>query len=120
MAGRKFYDAVGYDFIWSSNDGPEWKGRRTSMGHAVFQQDGTDYDPNVYCPFKTPEDVLSFNPVEEYGLPDVNERTAFFEEQWQKAQAAYPNQVVPGAIIRRFSLHASMFLVGTCSYLPRR
>lgn len=95
-AWRKFYDAVGYDFIWSGNDGPEWTGRRTSMGHAVFQQDGVDFDQNIFCPFESPEEILSFDPVAEYGLPSIEDRAACFEKSWQSAQAAHPEQVVPG------------------------
>lgn len=95
-AWRTFYDVTGYDFLWTAHDGPDWVGRRTNMGHAVFEQDGTDYDPNVYCPFKTPEEVLTFDAVEEYGLPDISERAAFFENAWQSRQANFPNQVIPG------------------------
>jgi hypothetical protein len=66
------------------------------MGHAVFQEGGTDFNTNIYCPFEDPEEVLSFDPVEEYGLPDVDERAQFFEENYQKGQQAYPGLVFPG------------------------
>ena len=45
-----FYRATNYDFLWSSNDGPGWKGRTTSIflpkgassatRPAVFSSDG--------------------------------------------------------------------------------
>ena len=95
-AWRRFYDAIGMDFIWNTNDGPEWTGRQTNMGHAEFQEGGTDYDSNVACTFETPEEVLEFDPVAEYGLPDLDERTAYFEKVYQDGQAAYPNQVFTG------------------------
>ena len=95
-AWRRFYDAVGYDLLWCTNDGPGWSGRQTSMGHAVFQQDGVDFNENVFCPFESPEDVLNFDPAAEYGIPDVDERTAFFEEAYQSGQAAHPEQIVAG------------------------
>lgn len=93
-AWRRFYDAVGYDLIWNSNDGPGWIGRTTNMGHAVFQQDGVDFDPNVRCPFTSPEEVLQFDPVAEYGLPDIHERAEYYQKVWQEAQDAYPEQIV--------------------------
>lgn len=88
-----FYDAVGYDLIWDTNDGPPWEGRQTSMGHAVFQQDGTDFDTNVHCPFTCPEEVLEFDPVAEYGVPDVEERARYFEAIYQAGQSGHPNQI---------------------------
>ena len=95
-AWNKFYVQTNYDLLWHTNDGGGWKGRQTSMGHAVFQEGGTDFNTNIYCPFKDPEDVLSFDPVEEYGLPDVDERARFFEEDYQRGQKAHPTLVLPG------------------------
>ncbi len=95
-AWPRFYELTNYDLMWSTNDGPAWQGRTTNMGHAVFQEDGSDYDDNVYCPFASPEEVLRFDPVEEYGVPDVKERAAFFEERWQKSQQSLPMLVATG------------------------
>jgi hypothetical protein len=77
-AWQRFYQLTDYDLLWVSNDGPEWKGRVTSMGHAVFQEDGSDYNPDVYCPFKGAEEVLSFKPVAEYGIPDIEDYKTIF------------------------------------------
>jgi len=95
-AWRKFYQFTDYDFLWVSNDGPEWKGRTTCMGHAIFQEDGSDYNPNVHCPFKDVEEVLGFDPVAEYGIPDVEERARYFEEFYQRGQKENPTLVFPG------------------------
>jgi len=95
-AWRRFFELTDYDILWYSNDGPEWQGRTTCMGHAVFQEGGTDYNPNIHCPFKTPEEVLDFDPVKEYGLPDINERAQYFEQIYQSEQKASPTLVVPG------------------------
>ncbi len=95
-AWRAFYDATHFDFLWSTDDGPGWTGRVTNMGHAEFQEGGTDYDDNVRCPFATPEEVLAFRPQDEYGVPDVDERAAYFERNWGAAQDAHPNQVFTG------------------------
>jgi len=95
-AWRQFYEAVGFDFLWISNDGPAWAGRQTNMGHAVFQQDGVDLDRDVHCPFASVEEVLDFDPVAEYGLPDIAERADCYERFYSRGQAEYPNQVHPG------------------------
>jgi uroporphyrinogen decarboxylase len=96
-AWKRFFEMTDYDLLWRTNDGPSWpSGRTTNMGHAEFQEGGTDFDDNVHCPFKTPEDVLSFDPVAEYGLPDVDERAAVFEKQWQADQSAHPMLVLTG------------------------
>lgn len=95
-AWRVFYQMTDYDLLWFNNDGPEWQGRVTSMGHAEFEEGGTDYDPTIYCPFKDPEEVLSFDPVKEFGLPDIKARTKYFEEIHQKKQKDNPTMVVPG------------------------
>lgn len=90
---RLFNDAVGIDLIWHTSDGPAWSGRTTSMGHAEFQQDGTDFDTNIGCPFDSPEDVLDFDPATEYGVPDVDERAAYFEQVYRSGQEANPGQI---------------------------
>lgn len=95
-AWLRFYDAVGYDFVWTCNDGPAWSGRTTSMGHAVFQQDGIDFDPRIRCPFQRPDEVLQFDPVSEYGLPDVSERAEQFERAYRAGQDAHRGQIFPG------------------------
>jgi hypothetical protein len=97
-AAREFNDAVHLDFLWCTDDGPvPWgqRGRVTDMGHAVYLEDGSDYRAPKPSPFKTATEVLSFNAVGEYGLPDLDELVAHYERWYQRAQAAN-DQVVPG------------------------
>lgn len=92
-------DAWEFDFVWSVNDGPvNWgaEGRVTDMGHAEFLEGGTDKRQPQPCPFETADEVLAFDAVEEYGCPDFDELVAYYEEAYQKAQKARPNQVFPG------------------------
>jgi hypothetical protein len=91
-----FYKLTNYDLLWNTHDGPGWQGRVTNMGHAEFQEGGTDWDPNIRTPFKDPEEVLSFDPVAEYGLPDIAERAAFFEQVYQQNQARYDGLIFTG------------------------
>lgn len=98
-AWRKFHDAWQLDFIWTCNDGPvDWskRGRVTDMGHAEFLENGSDRRDTVSCPFKDVEEVLSFDAVEEYGLPDMDELIRYYEDWYRKTQEANPNQVCPG------------------------
>lgn len=98
-AWRCFYDALQLDFLWVTHDGPvEWKyrGRVTDMGHAEFMENGADRREPVTCPFKDVEEVLSFDAVEEYGLPDLAELTAFYEGLYRREQTRFPGQVYTG------------------------
>jgi hypothetical protein len=94
-----FDDAWEIDLLWSSNDGPvgwEKRGRVTDMGHAVFVEGGTDKRQPQPCPFKTVEEVLEFDAVKEYRLPDFDELVKYYEKCYQDTQKARPNQVFPG------------------------
>ena len=98
-AMRAFNDAWQLDFMWVTHDGPvEWeqRGRVTDMGHAEFMEGGIDRRDTVSCPFKDVEDVLRFDAVEEYGLPDMNDLVRFYEREYLSNQALYPNQVYTG------------------------
>lgn len=108
-ANREFYDSIHLDYLWHTNDGPvAWskRGRITDMGHAVYMEDGSDFRPMKPSPFKSVRDVLEFNAVEEYGLPDFQELVDYYERWYQEAQPAldqvisggYYNTIVSGAI----------------------
>ena len=98
-ANRRLMDAWDFDFNWCTQDGPlNWAehGRCTDMGHAAYAADGSDQREAQGCPFTDPEEVLEFDPVKEYGLAGYGELVRYYEEWYQKTQAAYPNQVVTG------------------------
>jgi hypothetical protein len=59
-------------------------------------EDGVDRRDAVRCPFTDVEDVLAFDAVDEYGLPDMQELIRFYEDEHQKARRAYPEQVNTG------------------------
>ncbi|OIN98038.1 hypothetical protein AUJ66_01700 [Candidatus Desantisbacteria bacterium CG1_02_38_46] len=98
-AWRKFYEWANYDFLFINNDGPTpWQdlGRTTDMGHAVFLEGGTDFRNPCVCPFKTPQEVLSFDAAEEYGIPDIDERTKYFQQANLDGRKTYPSLIYPG------------------------
>lgn len=96
---RLFHDAWDVDLIFSVNDGPvpwEERGRVTDMGHAEFLEGGGDKRDIKPCPFNNPENVLSFDAVKEYGLPDMNELVAYYEKHYRDGQKENAGQVFPG------------------------
>lgn len=97
---RKFYNIWGIDFLWNTNDGlhGDWEkfGRATDMGHAEYAIDGSDKRIPKECPFKSLEDVWSFDPISEYGLPDFNEQVRAYEDIIQNAREKFPEQLITG------------------------
>ena len=97
--GASETDPLDTDFVWNTHDGPvPWsaRGRVTDMGHAEFLEGGVDKRPPRACPFVDPEQVLEFDAVKEYGLPDLGELADFYERTHREGQAAHPEQVVTG------------------------
>jgi hypothetical protein len=66
---------------------------QTNMGHAVYAAEGVDYDSEIRCPFRTPEEVLAFDPWEAYGEIDTEDYTRRFEEQYRSNCRNYPTNV---------------------------
>jgi hypothetical protein len=93
------HDTMQFDFHWSTDDGlVDWAeaGRVTDMGHAVYKADGSDRREPSECPFKTLEDVWTFDAVAEYGLPDVDQQVAAYEQMVQDARERSPHQLTTG------------------------
>jgi hypothetical protein len=83
-----------FSFGWSvllSNQ--EFGSLRTDMGHAVYAAGGVDRRDTVSCPFKDPEDVLAFDPVAAYGVPDHAEWVRKFEEHYRQNVNCRPDCV---------------------------
>ena len=108
-AWKDFFTAIHLDYSWAVNDGPVgWgqRGRVTDMGHAVYVEGGTDYRKMKESPFKTAADVLSFDAVREYGLPDYKDLVAYYEKWYRDNQTpadfvvsgGYYKTIISGAI----------------------
>ena len=92
-----------FDFIWSTNDGPEpWedRGRVTDMGHSEFLEGGVDLRQPKRCPFQTVDDAWAFDAVAEYGLTDRAELVGYYERCYRDARRSYPDQVWTGGYYR--------------------
>lgn len=88
-AARAFVKAWNYDFFWSTLVGAgEFGDRRTKMGHAVYEADGSDYDADIRPLFTDPEEALAFDPWEAYGEKDSAELVRRFEAHYQANREA--------------------------------
>lgn len=94
--GPAIAKALDYDYIWSIYEMPVAKGRITKMGHAVWNNiDGQDNE--LICPFTNEDEVLDFDPVEEYGIPDRKLMVEEFGRNYRDGQFAnYTDAVFPG------------------------
>ena len=67
-ASAVFIRAWNYDFIWNvCVSSREYGEIKTDMGHAEYAAGGVDRSDTIYCPFSSPEDVLDFDPSNNYG-----------------------------------------------------
>ena len=65
----------------------------THMGHASYSSGGSDYSNKVYSPFEDLEDVLAFDPVSAYGVPDPKEAAQIFIDNYALQQKLFPDAV---------------------------
>jgi len=96
QARRAFVGPKGwnYDVHWSTLiSSGEFGEMRTSMGHAVYAAGGTDYNDQITCPFKEPEEVLAFDPMEVFGTKDHAELVRRFEEHYKRNSENTPDGV---------------------------
>jgi hypothetical protein len=83
-----------FDFRWSTliGDG-DVANCATDMGHAEYAAGGIDRRDTIYCPFETPEQVLSFDPWETYGQREKATLIRRFEEHYRLQCVQTPDQV---------------------------
>jgi len=75
--------ALNYDFIWSTLTHREiFEGKCTSMGHAVYQEGGTDFNNNINALYRDPEEALRFDPFELYGERDKAQIVRSYNEHY--------------------------------------
>lgn len=85
-----------FDFRWNTMSLPGQR-RLTHMGTAVWSEAiEENFEDNRVSAFETVEDVLSFDPVAEFGLLDHDELVAHYSRAWQAQQDSTPTCVVPG------------------------
>jgi len=94
QAAIAFMRAWNYDLFWSTLIGhDEFGACATDMGHAEYAAGGVDRRDTLYCPYRDPEDVLSFDPWERLGEKDRGELTRRFDAHYQANCQAHPSGV---------------------------
>ena len=90
QASTAFMRAWQYDFFWNVLiERGEFGGHDTDMGHSEYAAGGVDRREARSSPFKTPEDVLSFDPRETFGIPDHATLIRRFEENYHAGCRAH-------------------------------
>jgi uroporphyrinogen decarboxylase len=93
-ASRALIKAWNFDFMWSTLIGGELFTRyKTDMGHAEYAAGGVDWRDTIYCPFKTSDEVLSFNFNNVYGECNRSEWKLKFEQHYQANCRSNPDAV---------------------------
>ena len=93
-ASQALVRAWNFDFRWNVLvDHQPFGNLRTDMGHAEYEIDGVDRRDTIYCPFKTPEEVLALDFKSTYAPIDVNEWRLKFEDHYKGACQENPDQV---------------------------
>jgi len=93
-ATRAFVQAWNYDIYTACLIGADdLCAKYTRMGHARYAKDGCDFDDTVECPFRTPEDVLAFDPWETYGPKNRAELVRRFNEHYHRQCVLFPDLV---------------------------
>lgn len=113
-----------FDFAWNQDEWWLREGRYTKLGHAEWSESNPK-DNETFCPFSTVEEVLSFDPVKEYGIPPHKELVARFQENQDDCKRLYQAAVFSGgryntlfsACIRAFGWEMFMLAAQTA---PKR
>ena len=94
QARKAFMKVWSYDFRWSTLiGGGEFGDKHSHMGHAVYADEGVDYDTRQSLLYEDPEDALSFDPWELYGSKDQTDLVRRFNDHYQSNCAFFPDAV---------------------------
>jgi hypothetical protein len=97
--GRDFHEAWDYDLCFHISDGPVawWSSDQlVDMGHAEYQDRGTDFRPAHEGMFNDVDDVHAFDVNETFELTPFDELVAFYQDDYRKGQAHFSSLVFPG------------------------
>ena len=93
-AQRAFLKAWDYGiFFGCLIHGHELKALHTSMGHAVYAGDGSDFVAHRECPFTDVEEVFALDPFEVYGEHDHATLVDRFNRHYHERCENYPDTV---------------------------
>lgn len=94
VATKAFMKAWDYGYVWNTMLGAgELDACRTTMGHASYRADGSDFNTNINCPFEDVEDVLEFDPLAVYPAYAHGELVKRFNENYKAKCEFFPDAV---------------------------
>lgn len=111
QASEAFTRAWNYDIFLSGTIYWEiFNGFCTNMGHAEYLDGGTDFDDAIRCPFSNPEQVLAFDPWEQFGEQEKTLIKQRFEMHYHSMLEHYPTMVnTAGTYVTHISGAISLF-----------
>lgn len=90
QASRAFKEKWNYDFVWNILVHNQYlTGKKTSMGHANYASENTDFIDDRHEAFKDPEEVLKCDPFELYGTVDKDKMIREFDDNFDMQNNAY-------------------------------
>lgn len=93
-ATLEFKKAWNYDFSWNILVHSNYlTGKKTSMGHAAYASEDSDFIDNREEAFEDPEDVLACDPYELYGKLDHSKMVREFNENYDLQVKNYADGV---------------------------
>jgi len=91
FVGREHWN---YDLAWSVLIGRGELGEYCSpMGHAVYAAGGTDFNTDKHNAFSSPEEALTFQPVDALGIPEHAVLAKRFEDHYAENCRKTPDTV---------------------------
>ena len=93
-ACKRLFQEWNYDLMWGTLiSGQVFGDLRTMMGHAEYAAGGVDFDTDIRCPFRGPEEVLAFDPWVAYGEIDKKQVIRDFEADYRNKTKIFPDMV---------------------------
>lgn len=93
-ATKAFEKEWDFGFTWSILTGSNVLEKcRTNMGHAVYAEEGVDFNNKIQCPFTDVSQVLSFDPYEVYGEKEIDLLTQQYDNHYDLNCKNHPDQV---------------------------
>lgn len=94
QASKRFKEIWNYDMIWSIMiGGGHLAGPKSSMGHAVYQADSSDYNNKIYTAFNDTETIYNIDMFELYGKIDHNDMVVKFNAHYKANCNNFPDTV---------------------------
>lgn len=93
-ATGEFEKAWDYGISWAVHTHAQiFKGHRTTMGHAVYTEGGSDYRNEVKSPFKDSDDVLNLDFMETYGVKEKSILVNEYNQHYKSNCILHPHSV---------------------------